>query len=229
MKFFLVFVVLIFSCKGLMAQETLGDQSSLDKYLEDQFYIGVGYNILLKRPDNAVQRNLSYNLQVGFIKDVPLNKRRNFGFGLGLGYAANSYYSNIEAKENGDEITYEIKNDEELKRSKFEIHTVEMPFELRWRTSTSDEYKFWRVYAGAKLGYVFSGRSKLVSEMEVKGFSNDDIENLQYGLTLSFGYNTWNLHAYYGLNPILKDGTSMENGSPINIRPLRIGVIFYIL
>ena len=229
MKSFLVLLVFVFSGMGLIAQDSSGDRSSLDKYLEDQFYIGLGFNFLLEKPNNVVQRNLSYNLQTGFIKDIPLNERRNFGLGLGLGYAANSYYSNMEARESGNEIIYEISNDPELDRSKFETHTVEFPFELRWRTSTADEYKFWRVYAGAKLGYVFSGRSKLVNAEDTIDFSNKDIQKLRYGLTISFGYNTWNLQAYYSLNPLLEDGTSLENGESINIRPLRIGVVFYIL
>src|SRR5690606_9559354 len=68
------------------------------KYLEDQFYIGLGYNLLLNKPDLLSQRNLSYGLQLGFIKDLPLNPERNFGLGVGVGYAVNSYYSNIDRK-----------------------------------------------------------------------------------------------------------------------------------
>ncbi|TXN37118.1 PorT family protein [Flagellimonas hymeniacidonis] len=199
------------------------------KYLEDQFYIGLGFNFLVDRPMDVSQRSLSYNLQGGFIKDIPFNKRRNFGLGIGLGYATNSYYHNIEASEVGDNVIYEISTSDEFKRSKFETHAIEMPIELRWRTSTLEEYKFWRIYAGAKLGYVFSGRSKLVTDSETTGFSNGDIQKFQYGLLLNFGYNTWNIHAYYSLNPLLEDRLTLENGTPIDIRVLRIGVIFYIL
>jgi len=226
MKNILAVLVCLQFCAGIFAQEKGGKEG---RYLEDQFYMGLGFNFLLEKPTNVVQRNLSYNLQAGFIKDIPLNEKRNFGVGLGLGYAANSYYSNIEAKKNGDKITYEITSDPDLKRSKFGTHAVEVPFEIRWRTSTLEEYKFWRVYAGAKMGYVFSGRSKLVNEDTMLKFANKDIQKFQYGLTLSFGYNTWNINAYYSLNPILENGINLESGEAINIRPLRIGVIFYIL
>jgi len=209
--------------------DNTADASNLTKYLEDQFYIGLGYNVLLNRPDDVVQRNLSYNLQFGFIKDLPLNSRRNFGVGLGLGYAVNSYYSNIVATNVDNVLAYEVMSESDFNRSKFETHAVEVPFELRWRTSTAEEYKFWRIYAGFKLGYVFSGRSRVVSDSDKDGFSNSDIENLQYGLMLNFGYNTWNIHAYYGLNPILKGGTSLQSGNSIDLKVLRIGVIFYIL
>ena len=214
----------------IFGQEALYDGEQVDdRYLEDQFYTGVGYNVLVDKPDNVAQRNLSYNLQVGFIKDIPLNRKRNFGIGLGLGYAINSYYSNLMATEEADAVLYEIVDESNFNRSKLATHAIELPFELRWRTSTPEDYKFWRIYAGARLGYVFSGRSKLVTETGNTTFSNPDIEKFQYGLTLSFGYNTWNIHAYYGLNPLLKEGTTIGAGDPIDFRVLRIGLIFYIL
>ncbi|MDC6384064.1 PorT family protein [Flagellimonas taeanensis] len=213
-----------------VAQEQPKDSVQVDShYLEDQFYIGLGYNVLMGKPSGVVQRSLSYNLQAGFIKDIPLNPRRNFGVGLGVGYAVNSYYSNVIATDQGNDVLYEVMDESEFKRNKLETHAIEIPLELRWRTSTAEEYKFWRIYAGAKLGYVFSGRSRLVMEDGSEGFNNKDIEQLQYGLILNFGYNTWNVHAYYGLNPILKNGTDLQSGEPIDFKVLRIGVIFYIL
>lgn len=232
----LFYKISIFSLSMLCSCFVLG-QSGTDSiqaqpvdsyYLEDQFYVGVGYNVLLNSPDALDQRNLSYNLQLGFIKDIPLNKRRNFGLGVGLGYAANSYYSNMGVTEDGDVRAYQILDDENFNRSKLETHAIEFPLEVRWRTSTATEYRFWRIYAGAKLGYVFSGRSKLVTDEGNVSFSNDDIDALQYGLMLNFGYNTWNIHAYYSLNPLLKEGASIS-GESIDLRVLRVGLTFYIL
>lgn len=221
-----VLLIGLFQTSQVMAQEI---ESLDERYLEDQFYVGLGFNFMLDRPTNVVQRSLSYNLQGGFIKDIPFNRNRNFGIGIGLGYGVNSFYSNIQAEENNGNITYQVVSTDAIVRSKFETHTLEFPFELRWRTSTASEYKFWRVYAGAKFGYVFSGRSRLVLEEGSNGFSNSDLQDWQYGLTLSFGYNTWNIRAYYALNPLLNDGIQLDNGEAIDMRVLRIGVIFYIL
>lgn len=223
-----IFFLMISVCAHAQSEEVI-DQEGQTRYLEDQFYIGIGYNLLLDKPGGVAQRSLSYNLQTGFIKDIPLNPRRNFGVGLGVGYAVNSYYSNVIATEMDNAVLYEVMDESEFKRNKLETHAIEIPLELRWRTSTADEYKFWRIYAGAKLGYVFSGRSRLVMEDSSDGFANSDIEKLQYGLILNFGYNTWNVHAYYGLNPLLKSGTNLQTGESIDFKVLRIGVIFYIL
>lgn len=228
-KYFSCITFSLFSMFGSSQSDLDNTTSGSSKYLEDQFYIGFGYNFLLEKPSDVVQRSLSYNLQTGFIKDIPFNQRRNFGIGIGLGYATNSYYSNIVASKVDNAIVYSVSNTSDFERNKLETHAIEIPLELRWRTSTADEYKFWRIYAGAKLGYVFSGSSRMVSDANTMRFSNDDIQSFQYGLQLNFGYNTWNVQAYYGLNPLLKDGTALENGEAIDIRVLRIGIIFYIL
>ena len=55
--------------------------------------MGVTYNILLKLPDGVSQSNLSYGLQLGFVRDIPLNPQGTFAVGVGLGYGVNSYYS----------------------------------------------------------------------------------------------------------------------------------------
>ncbi|MEM8998866.1 MAG: porin family protein [Bacteroidota bacterium] len=224
-----VFLLLFLSTYLAYTQVYDESEYSGTNYLEDQFYVGIGYNFLLNRPTDVVQQNLSYNLQVGFIKDFPINERRNIALGLGLGYATNSYYTNIIATETPAGVTYAISNEDGFRRSKFETHAIEIPFEFRWRTSTDIEYRFWRIYTGVKLAYVFSGNSKLVLENETTSFQNDDLQELQYGLTLNFGFNTWNVSLYYGLNPLLEDDVFLDNGKSLEMQVFRVGVMFYIL
>ncbi|MEO0526682.1 MAG: porin family protein [Bacteroidota bacterium] len=199
-------------------------------YLEDQFYIGITYNFLLNRPEGVTEQNLSYGLQTGFIKDIPLNADRTVALGIGLGYAFNSYYTNLLVSELDNDFGYTIiGSDIDFRRNKVETHLVEMPLELRWRNSTETDYKFWRIYTGLRLGYVVGGRSKFVSDEETVSFFNTDIRDFHYGLTLSFGYNTFNIHAYYALNNFFNDDVQITDGEVIEVRPLRIGIIFYIL
>lgn len=205
----------------------LSAQDFDEKYLEDQFYAGIAYNFLLDKPEGVIQQNLSYNLQLGFIRDIPINKRRNFGLGLGLGYATNSYYTNVIANELGGAISYNLPSID-FNRSKLETHGLEFPLEIRWRTSNPVDYKFWRIYAGIKAEYLFSRRSRLVTDQGNTAFANANIEQWQYGLMLNFGYNTWNLHLYWALSELL-DENAFLNQQSLDIRPIRIGVIFYIL
>ena len=211
------------------AQAPIENPSYDPDYLEDQFYVGITYNFLLDKPDDITQHSLSYGLFGGLIKDIPVNEKRTRAIGIGLGYGFNSYYSNLRAEEiPGGSLYTVLGHDTDYKRNKVETHLVELPIELRWRNSTPSEYKFWRIYTGAKLGYVIGGRSKFVSESFKTSFYNTDIRRFQYGLTLGFGYNTFNVHAYYALNGLFKD-TAQINGENIGMKPLRIGLIFYIL
>lgn len=200
------------------------------KYLEDQFYLGTTYNIVLNKPTNVTQRNFSYGLMGGFIRDIPVNSNRNVGFGLGFGYAYNNYYTNLLAVEGTTGTDYIVLDDDvSYKRNKVDTHVLEFPIEFRWRTSTPTEYKFWRVYAGMKLGYVLGARSKFVSSDDKIAFKNNDIERFRYGVMLNFGYSTFNVHLYYALNNLFKDGVSTVEGEAIEFTPLRLGIIFYIL
>lgn len=204
--------------------------SDTNKYLEDQFYIGLTYNILLNRPAGVSQNNFSYGIQLGYIKDIPLNERRNIGLGIGLGYATNSYFTNLRATQVNEQVQYNVIGEEvSYKRNKVSTHLVEIPIEFRWRTSTTDSYKFWRVYTGIKFSYAFSARSKFVASDKIK-FTNKDIDKLQYGLYFSFGYNTWNFYGYYQLNKFFKSGAAVnETGELIKTGSLNFGLMFYIL
>ena len=197
-------------------------------YLEDQFYLGLTYNTFGSKPSDMTHRNLPFGLQFGFIKDMPINKNRTVSIGLGLGYAVNNYYSNLIATKENNVIAYSFADDDtDYKRSKIETHLVELPIEFRWRKSTPTDYKFLRIYGGVKFGYAFSARSKFVSDELKESFSNDDIDKIRYGLQFNMGYNTWNVHVYYGLNSLL-DGAAV-NGEDLSLKPIRVGFNFYIL
>lgn len=224
---FILFVLIFYLANAQTAQDTLPEDS---RYLEDQFYLGITYNFLLNKPTDVSQRNLSYGLQAGFIKDIPLNEKRTIAFGVGLGYGGYSYYSNLQALEINEDFSYSVLVDGNIpiKRNKIETHMIEMPIEFRWRNSTASNYKFWRVYVGARLGYVVGARSKAVFETYKNSFYNRDVSDFQYGLTFNFGYNTFNMHIYYALNNLF-DGATTETGEDIKLKPLRVGLIFYIL
>jgi len=222
MRFLLFFILLTVQSNAQISKDSISDH----RYFEDQFYLGLSYNFLLNQPEGSNQRNLSYGLLTGVIKDVPLNHSRTKAIGIGVGLALNSYYSNLVAKESGDNISYAI--DDDITRSKLETHLLEFPLEFRWRNSTVEEYKFWRIYGGVKAAYIIGARSKFVSDTTSDGFYNTDLSRFQYGLTLSFGYNTFNLHAYYALTDLF-EGNATVNGEILQYRPLRIGLIFYIL
>ncbi|KAB1070617.1 PorT family protein [Tamlana haliotis] len=200
-------------------------------YKEDHFYAGLTYNFISQRPEGLSQNGFSWGINAGYIKDIPINKARNKAIGIGLGYATDAYNHNLLVTEdsNGD-FQYEILDEgSSYSKNKFSFHLIELPIEFRWRTSTPTDYAFWRIYGGFKFGYVFSDTSSYKGEQgEYRYTNNSDFNNFQYGLMLSAGYNTWNFHVNYLLNPIFSDSAQL-NGEAIEMSIIKIGLIFYIL
>lgn len=232
MKVFVTGAVLLYSLA--MHAQIVPDSPVVDnQYLEDQFYLGVTYNFLLSKPDDVSQQSLSYGLRAGFIKDIPLNPERNVGLGLGIGYGVYSYYSNLLATETTGTATYSVvATDDDFERNKIETHLIEVPIEFRWRKSSPTEYKFWRIYTGFNLSYALGARSKYVRSVDNRtvksSFNNSDVTKFQYGLTFNIGWNTFNIHAYYALNNLFERNVLLD-GERIDMKPLRLGFIFYIL
>ncbi len=229
MRLILLVLVCLLEAQVVFGQEEKA--TSLDSlYKEDQFYIGVTYNLLANMPKDMSQNGFSSGFHLGFIKDMPINENRNWSLGIGLGYSTNSVNQNLLiSADSQDAYTYEIIESSQFTKNKFSQHLVEVPFEIRWRTSTLETYKFWRIYTGFKLGYVFASNTKFKGTPQNNKMNNiDDFEKLQYGLTLAVGYNTWNAYLYYGLNSIFKNEAKLD-GKSLDIRAIKIGLIFYIL
>ncbi len=109
------------------------------------------------------------------------------------------------------------------------MHFIDLPVEIRWRNSTPESHKFWRIYTGLKLSYLFNNQYKLVSsDATIKITNNKDLNKLHYGIYLALGYNTWNIYSYYGLNSLFKSSAKIDD-QPIQMSTLNFGLMFYIL
>ena len=224
-------MLVVFGVQLVVAQ-TQKEGVEIDSlYKEDQFYVGATYNLLGKKPDGLSQSGFSSGFHLGYIKDMPINARRNVAIGLGLGISSNSFNQNMLIDKNEPNYTYTILDDSETSysKNKFTMYLIEVPLEFRWRTSTASEYKFWRIYSGIKVGYVIANSSKFKDDNGKIRYTNiKDFNDFQYGLTLSVGYNTWNVHLYYGLNSIFSSDASI-NGESLNMNAIKIGLLFYLL
>jgi hypothetical protein len=193
-------------------------------FREDQFYISVSYNLLQHKPADFSQYSFSSGFTAGFLRDFPISKNRHWSIAPGLGYAYNNLKQNINIQ--GVSEPSDFTSD--VVRSSIQLHYLELPLEIRWRNASPESHKFWRIHAGFKTSYLLGGKFNYESDIIGNGTENikSVLNKFQYGVYLSFGFNTWNPYIYYGLNPIFdKNETALEN----NVSALNIGLKFYIL
>jgi len=234
MKYF-IFVLIAFNHFSTYSQGDRVDRhfSEVDSlYREDQFYIGVGVNFLLDRPVGVRQSGFSGGLHFGFIRDMPLNKRRNLAIGIGLGLSFNTYTQNvfIDEDSNGETIFEVIDRNENFNENRFRTHLVELPFQVRWRSSSiGDDSSFWRIYSGVNFGYIYNFRS-IFSQNGISIEQNDveDLNRFRTFFYFSFGKSKINFFFKYSLNPIF-DGKLQNTKEDLGIEEIKAGIVFYIL
>jgi hypothetical protein len=198
-----------------------------DRYSDDQIYAAISFGQFFEQPSVITKSSFSYAISVGFIKDITLNKQGTISVGAGIGYGFDSFNHQLKVEELNNSTLFS--NAVTTSANIFKSQNLEFPLELRWRTSTANRYSFWRVYTGIKFMYNLSNSFQFEdSTATTFKYSNVSAYNkLQYGLTLSAGYDEFNIHVFYGLSPVFKDATI--SGETINTKILKFGLIFYIL
>ncbi|MBN09524.1 MAG: hypothetical protein CMC79_04045 [Flavobacteriaceae bacterium] len=204
-KNLLLFFLLIFkfSFGHYFSQSSPIDSLIKMKYREDQFYFGTNYVILESKESNVQQSDFSSQINLGILRDFPLNNNGTFAFALGFGSSYTQMKSNIDFDTGKLSL-------QEFNSSRFA--SLVIPFELRWRSSNHNVYSFWRAYFGTQIHYNFIGNIP-----GLKKWSNS--------VSLNFGYNTWNFSIGYDLSPRFNYS---NNESINNIRLFRLGLIFYL-
>lgn len=234
MRIFKIFI--FFSFINLYSQEEIKDKiydasfftTNDSLYREDQFYFAITYNTLIKAPSDFRQSKIPLGLHVGFMRDMPINKSRTTAVALGIGVSYNKYHHNLLIESQEGLRNYDILEKEGFSKNKLELLYIDVPLELRWRTSTPESHKFFRLHAGFKISYLAMSKSKYVGDRGAAVlYGNSDLSKFQMGPTVAFGYNTWNFYGYYGLNSLFKNtDVDQEN---IQMKSFHLGLIFYIL
>tara|TARA_R110000850_G_scaffold201744_1_gene327683 strand:+ start:135934 stop:136563 length:630 start_codon:yes stop_codon:yes gene_type:complete len=195
-------------------------------YREDQMYTTFSLNLVQNRPASFSKHSLSSGISVGFLRDMPFNKKRTWAIAPGLGYSYNNLKNNIKIDNSTNDINYTI--DDSFDKNKLVLHQLDLPIEIRWRNSTYESHKFWRIYAGFKISYLFASKSVFKSPTEdITVRNNSDLSKIKYATYLSVGNNTGNIYVQYSLSPIFKD--VQLNDKKLELSSLNIGFVFYIL
>ncbi|MDC8005917.1 outer membrane beta-barrel protein [Aureisphaera galaxeae] len=231
-RYLLFLFIALQACMGWAQEEEGADVYIDDKYREDQLYIGVTYNLLTSVPSGVNLQGVSGGLEFGYLRDMPINERRNLAIALGAGFNFDQFGQTLFIGEDETENTIfrVLDNTINYSSNRFSTATVELPFEFRWRTSTAEEYRFWRIYTGFRVGYTYWYRARFKQDgNQVSQTDIPEFERLRLSAHLSFGYGTFNFYTSYSLNPYFTNAQTTNTGETIDFRTLKLGIIFYIL
>lgn len=220
MKYFIFLAFFFFSFISFAQKDSL---RLGEKYWEDQLYILLTYNILEKQPTSSNGTGFSYGLSAGYIKDIPFNRKGNWTGAIGLGYGYDSFNHGLVYNNNLGNFRIDY-----IDTNKFSLHNIEIPIQIRWRTSNSVTYSFWRVYGGVRLSYNLNNSFRYILNNKNYEFNNiSNFNRFQAGLELSLGYSTFSFYMYYGLSSIYKN--TFINSAMVKTKIAKFGLIFYLL
>lgn len=233
MRLFITCFLLLYFVPVFSQEKTSTEEASKIKidslYREDQFYFSFTLNTLQNKPVSLTQDKFSSGFSIGFLRDFPVNKNRTFAIAPGIGLSYNNYNQNLKITELNQVPVYSIiESDVTYDKNRFSQMLVEVPIEIRWRSSTFESHKFWRIYGGFKMGYLIYDKSIYEdSNGKIAVNNNKDFNKFQYGTYISAGYNSINVFAYYGLNSLFESAkTTTET---IDMNSFNVGIMFYIL
>lgn len=218
MKKLLHFLFLISVFHVIAQEDTLS-------FREDQIYFSIGYPYFSDAPTELIQNKLSYGFSLGFIRDMPVNKKRTLALGLGLGWDVNTVFNNMQFEVLGDVIrASSIQGG--YNKNVLTMQTLAVPFELRWRNANETKHAFWRIHTGVSLHMPTSFRANFTSKDGVQTNINLPYKKSLLRWNVHFGFNTWNISIAHDLQSWAVSSTPNRS---FDIRFTKIGLIFYIL
>tara|TARA_B110000008_G_scaffold145936_2_gene147627 strand:+ start:751 stop:1368 length:618 start_codon:yes stop_codon:yes gene_type:complete len=202
-KYLFLFLSTIFFSYGQI-NYSIPDSLSNLKYREDQFYIGANYLVIQSDNELIQQNDFSSQIHFGFLRDFPLTRKGNWSIAVGLGSSYTQFQSNLDYRTGSISPNF----------NSAKYISLNLPLEIRWRSSSSTSFSFWRIYLGSQLQYNF------ISE------DLNMLKKLTTVSTINLGYNTWNFSVGYDFyNRFINS----ENNSSNQFKLLTVGLIFYVL
>ena len=199
-------------------------QDITSKFREDQLYIGVAYPYFSTAPETLIQNKLSYAFSLGFVRDMPINKKRTLAIGLGIGWNISKWFTNTQFSVSTNRISAKtILVD--YQQNFLTMQSLEIPLEVRWRNTTATKHAFWRIHAGVSLHIPLSAKTLFTS---INGVDNHDFLPTNRTFlrgNVHFGFNTWNISIAHDIEGwAVSDSPNGE----FDIKSTKIGLIFYL-
>jgi len=206
-----------FSVLFIVSPTLFGQENEAHFFREDQLFFGIGYTIAQQNEPAFSQDGFSYQLQLVFLRDIPLDQKGNWAVAPGIGLQHQKLSSNLNLQSESSGLLSKLLAD---KSQRLQYSSVIFPFEIRWRNATPTQFSFWRIHLGTKLAYpIFASPSTLISA--------DLLRPWAPSYYVALGYNTWNLFFEYQAQSLFRASSYSIDVPKTHL--INIGLRFYFL
>ncbi len=218
---------------GIATSTTILAQIDTDN--KDWFTYDLTSDILIETPAGYETDWRSNGHHFSFMFEKMWSKGR-IGISGGLGFSSNNFYNNlrITTQENTGDQQYALLTDTASYRyNKVTSQYIDIPIEIRYRTTPNTKGRFFRLYAGVRVGVRVHSYSQYVTEeVDIRYGNLDDLNRFRYGLYARIGYSFISLYGYYGLTGLFQNGEfTLPDGSTAELKraiPVSFGISFTI-
>ena len=152
-------------------------------------------------------------------------KNNGLSIGIGLSFYSHNYLTKSDITQYQDTSgqvlsKFTAYSPYTINRSKIVRNFLDIPVELRYRTTPNEKGHSWKVAVGAKIGYRTNIYSKVIDKNDdkYKSFIYPQVSRSRYGLTGRIGYGKVSVNGYYSLSNFFFEGRGAE------ITPISVGV-----
>ncbi|MBN2682385.1 MAG: outer membrane beta-barrel protein [Bacteroidales bacterium] len=213
MRQFLLIFLLILLSNSVFSQE----KSDRERIMTNEaFILNIAQLNWLNAPKGMEIKPNS--TEIGFYSMTPiLGKRFNISLATGFGFVAQNVKSNVFPAFNPNGITSleKIPESIEYRNNKMTNVYVDIPFELRIRTTPNRKQKNFKIAAGVLVGYKLQSYHKYQGEdyhtysfgeyIKFKEYRIKNVSDLRYGIYGRIGYGKFSFFGFYSMSKVFQE------------------------
>jgi hypothetical protein len=145
----------------------------------------------------------------------------HLGIAYGIGISCTNVNSNATpVQTNNATILTAIPDSVQYNQNKLSTNYIEIPLELRFRTSHIHNGNRIKIAVGAKVGYLMQDHIKFETDyLKEKVYNTPNIDSWRFCATGRIGYGKFSFTGFYALNTLFKANSS-------GVIPIGIGIAF---
>ncbi len=224
-KYLCILFIAIMTINMASAQDAKDETTVTPKHTskQERFIMDFGFDSWTKVPTGIKTDWLkSRRFEFYFMKD------RAFAAGhMAIAYGLGMSFTNVNSNgsfaiANGNTHLLQIPDTLLPSQNKLSTNFLEIPLELRFRTSPLHHGNRLKLAVGAKAGYLFQDHTKIEDgALKEKFYNTPNLNNFRFAYTARIGYGKWSLMGYYGINSLIKKGKGDDQ-----IIPFGVGIAF---